>query len=328
MTVVRLQNIDGVIWNIEQKIIEIIKNYQASGEVTITLCNEGPDSNILGLYKILDLICNEFQFDKTKITIQTGNLLEKHANYSIEIDRARKATEYDRGQNVIKKINFGHKRKNITKHFGLFIGRSNWKRLYLSAIVYSQYQQKTIQTFHYDSKSDFHKTHLGLEKLLHIKGHSVIKVVESLLLNSPLTLHSVTAYPIISPENYNLIHEYNNFFVDIVCETFSTGNTFFPTEKIWRPILAKTPFMVQGPAGFLSNLKKLGFKTFDRWWDESYDEDDEQVAMDTILRNIKKISECSIDELNKIYNDMEEVLKHNYNTFISLSDNNFKFLYE
>ena len=32
------------------------------------------------------------------------------------------------------------------------------------------------------------------------------------------------------------------------------------------------PFIVLGPKGYLHNLKRLGFKTFGTFWNESYDD--------------------------------------------------------
>lgn len=322
--IVKLENIDGVIWNLDQKVSQIIATYQQFGKVIIFLCNEGPDGYKLGLYKILDFLCEQFNFDEQKIIIQTGNQIETHSKYKIEIAGPAESTEYIYGQNIANNVNIDN--KQLEKHFGIFIGRSNWKRLYISSVMNLKYKEQSLQTFHYDSKSEYHKTHLGLEKLIHIKGPSVLNLVEPLLSSSPLTLDQVTNFPIINPINYNIIHYYKKFFVEIVCETYSTGNTFFPTEKIWRPILCKTPFIVQGPIGFLANLKKLGFKTFDRWWDESYDEDDEQTALDTVLRNINNISQYSVSRLNDLYKEMADVVEHNYKTFISLNDQTFKLL--
>lgn len=322
--IVTVENIDGVIWNAEQKIAEIIYKYQRFGYVTIFLCNEGPDGNTLGLYKLLNDVCEQYAFDKKNITIQTGNLLEAHSDYTVQIASPDDATEYKHGQEISNSITL--EPKQITKHFGIFIGRSNWKRLYLSAIIYSKYKDLALQTFHYNSASDYHKNHLGLEKLIHIKGTRVVRLVEPLLAVSPIIVDTILEYPIIKPTNYNIIRHYNKFFVEIVCETYSTGRTFFPTEKIWRPILTRTPFMVQGPIGFLANLKKLGFKTFNRWWDESYDEDSEQVALNTLERNIDDLSNKTTKQLQLMYNEMQEILDHNYKTFIAMNNTNFKFL--
>jgi hypothetical protein len=50
------------------------------------------------------------------------------------------------------------------------------------------------------------------------------------------------------------------------------GITFFPTEKIFRPITGRRPFVVFGPIHFLNNLRGLGFRTYGECWDESYDQ--------------------------------------------------------
>jgi hypothetical protein len=51
-----------------------------------------------------------------------------------------------------------------------------------------------------------------------------------------------------------------------------SGITFFPTEKIFRPITGRRPFVVFGSTHFLNNLRELGFETYSECWDESYDQ--------------------------------------------------------
>lgn len=72
--------------------------------------------------------------------------------------------------------------------------------------------------------------------------------------------------------NGDLLQFYNEFDLEIVCESYCYGNAFFPTEKTVRPIAAGKAFVTFGPAGFLQRLQKLGFRTFNDLWDESYDQ--------------------------------------------------------
>jgi hypothetical protein len=132
----------------------------------------------------------------------------------------------------------------------------------------------------------------------------------------------VESYPI--PDDYDIGKIYDNVFAEIVCETYCRGITFFPTEKTWRPIACRTPFMVQGPVNFLRNLKKLGFKTFDRWWDESYDEDGGLVGIKTIQSNIDRLAQLSQLDLNNLYKDMLPTIEHNYEVFMNLTEQKFK----
>jgi len=312
-----LPNIDGKIWNLEIKIPEMLYEYQQNSSLVLHLNYEGPDARKLGLYDLLDNLCQKFNFKKDKITIITNNVLERHDEYQI----VNLLPLYvDTGQQFASKLNYPI--KNIEKHFGMFIGRSNWARLLLSTKLYSNYKEKTIQTFHYDSNLDFHRVNLGIEDLLHHNGKENLQDACKLILDSPVA-QEISEYPIVTPEHFNISKLYPSFFVDIVCETYCLGTTFYPTEKIWRPIICLTPFMVQGPVNFLKNLKRLGFLTFADYWDESYDEDG-FYGLKTIISNIEYLSKLSVQDLNKMYDSMQPILEHNYKTFMSLKEKSWK----
>jgi hypothetical protein len=70
----------------------------------------------------------------------------------------------------------------------------------------------------------------------------------------------------------DLLQHYHKFHIELVAETYTMGNTFFPTEKTFRPIMAARPILVYGPQHFLQRLRNMGFETWSSCWDESYDE--------------------------------------------------------
>jgi hypothetical protein len=115
--------------------------------------------------------------------------------------------------------------------------------------------------------------------------------------------------------------------VEIVCETFLSGNSFYPTEKTWRPFVCRTPFLTLGPRGFLANLHKLGFRTFSQWWDESYDQDADldngRVAINSIQQTQQRLSMLSTQELEGMYIEMSSTLEHNYQHFMQLKETDF-----
>jgi hypothetical protein len=105
---------------------------------------------------------------------------------------------------------------------------------------------------------------------------------------------------------------YVNFLIDIVAETFTSGNCFFITEKTVRPILLKKPFIIFGSRNYLHYLHQMGFRTFADFWDEDYDGDE---GKDRYLKIIKLIDELSLKnskELETMYQDMQYNLEHNY----------------
>jgi hypothetical protein len=133
------------------------------------------------------------------------------------------------------------------------------------------------------------------------------------LLNAaPLTIDSIDQYPILNPTTLNITKVYPEFFVEIVNLTYWSGDTFYIDEKIWRPMLMRTPFVVHGPRNFLPRLRALGFRTFDSWWDEGYSEDPPDYQLKEIVRLMQQLAEKSVTELDSMYADMQSVLEHNY----------------
>jgi hypothetical protein len=145
-------------------------------------------------------------------------------------------------------------------------------------------------------------------------GHSWTEVQSAieLLQAAPLTIDSIDQYPILNPTTLNITKVYPDFFVEIVNLTYWSGNTFYIDEKIWRPILMRTPFVVHGPQNFLPRLRALGFRTFDAWWDEGYSEDPSDYQLKEITNIIAQLAKKSVAELSAMYTDMQLVLEHNY----------------
>lgn len=110
----------------------------------------------------------------------------------------------------------------------------------------------------------------------------------------------------ISMENFR------NTFVSVVTETHYDENIMFLSEKIWKPIYVGHPFIVLGNPGMLKFLKSMGYKTFDKWWDESYDNDlDVRVRAKKITKILTQLKDKPLDELRVFRDEMDEILKHN-----------------
>ena len=86
----------------------------------------------------------------------------------------------------------------------------------------------------------------------------------------------------------------------------------------------KTPFIVHGPVGYLENLKKLGFKTFDRWWDEEYDNYSHDMRLRKILSLCDTLQTLSLSDMTAMYKEMIPVLEHNHRVFINLNSESFR----
>jgi hypothetical protein len=110
---------------------------------------------------------------------------------------------------------------------------------------------------------------------------------------------------------------YQHFLIDIVAETFTSGNCFFVTEKTIRPMLLKKPFIVMGSQNYLEYLHQMGFRTFADFWDESYDGYSAADRYSRILALIDQLATKSTAELETMYWDMQYTLDHNYDLLMS-----------
>ena len=112
------------------------------------------------------------------------------------------------------------------------------------------------------------------------------------------------------------VEEIAKCFCNVVAE--STFQRPFPSfsEKVINSILTNRPFILASTPYSLEYLKKLGFRTFDQWWDESYDhEEDHEKRILKIFDLIDYIYSMPIDKLKRLYVEMIPTLIHNRNNF-------------
>jgi hypothetical protein len=120
-----------------------------------------------------------------------------------------------------------------------------------------------------------------------------------------------------------------NVFCRIVTETnFERPYQNF-SEKTVDTIRLGKPFVLVAPYRTLTLLKELGFKTFDKWWDESYDTQiNPEKRLRKIIKVIDKISDLSYTELNQMYEDMQPVLEHNLTNLNNCADKFYNYYKE
>ena len=102
----------------------------------------------------------------------------------------------------------------------------------------------------------------------------------------------------------------------VVTETVYFDSKLHLTEKIFKPIVAQRPFILVAAPGNLAYLKSYGFRTFDRWIDESYDaETDHYIRIEKITEEIAKLCAREPADLIMMHQEMQETLEYNFNHF-------------
>ena len=110
-------------------------------------------------------------------------------------------------------------------------------------------------------------------------------------------------------------------FIFVVTETCYWQDKTHLTEKIFKPIVLRMPFILVGCANNLAYLRSYGFRTFGEFWDEGYDSVADPIErMRAIVKILKDISNLSSQQQKDLLSEMQPILDHNYQLF---NDPNF-----
>ena len=312
MTTFNLQIFDDTISNRDQ-LVEFLKTTTGPVELD-TLC-EGPSLIQCGLIDIL----NESGKDINEIKIRTPNKVEQLPIEIIE-DRNKFSFWF---RSVYRAYN-KYKIQNLAQdHYrlGCFIGRKNLDRL---AILYWLSRRYTVFL------SSLREDRIRYEHRSDIK-HWVDNVYSFDSWVSKFDIPSIDNYSVndqyhsidFEDQNsqylnvqLNMLNWYNGFDVELVCETFVRGDTYFPTEKTIRPIAGGKPMLVYGPKNFLARLRGQGFKTWADCWDESYDQYEGYERWDRMKDVITQIHAWGDWEWDPIMDKANDVARYNQKYFL------------
>ena len=101
--------------------------------------------------------------------------------------------------------------------------------------------------------------------------------------------------------------------LQVVTETLFYGNRLHLTEKTFKPIVLKQPFILASCKGSLEYLRKYGFETFSSVWNESYDEDNDNERIQSIAWLLEELEHSNCREW--LAEQCAPIVEHNYNHF-------------
>jgi hypothetical protein len=297
---------DNFIWNQIELIDFLIKNQ--GGAISIDTRSEGSCCSAVGLYDLLD------KFNFKFVEIHSGNSIEQHSKYFIV---GQSLLQY---VHVRKPIDSKYHVWNRNKIFLAYYGRPIWHRLGIAGHLVSQYPTESYVNLrgdhnNEDSRKLFEVTELFTNAPEQIKNFS--NIANSL----PLMLEKQDGYTPGQQDTSGftdqLLEFYPDILIDVVAESYTSGNTFCPTEKTFRPMLMKKPFIIMGPKNHLIYLRQMGFRTFHDFWDEDYDGYNPVTRFQHIIELVNKLATKSKNELNDMYYKMQSTLDYNYNLLIN-----------
>lgn len=302
-------------------LVESIKKKKA--KLVFFYITEGWFGEDASHYNWLDRLSIKYKFDKEDITIITSNLLAEEVytgdkftiiTYNYFTDELffaliNKRDEHNLNSFKTKYLNFVDNFK-LEKHFLCFNNLSKLHRLWMfyELMNNAKLKDKSILSL---NKNTTNKTFYDIVSITNNKE----------LMEYYKTYDSTTGYSydttnwvkdVQTGDSIN-IEAHLKTFVNIITETLTSPDIIFITEKTYKSIYTCQPFIIVGNFGTIKKLKELGFKTFDNWWDESYDEEpDLEIRIQKIINVLEEIASWDFDKCAKVRNEMREVLIHNY----------------
>jgi hypothetical protein len=291
--------------SLENKLIQSLKDYTPGLEVIIDYSTESNyyidkhDNILIRIHEILD----ELEIPAENVSLYTGSLV---------IDRA-----YERFKELFQSIK---PLKNVAfKDFWL-------KQTVKVHTDYSQNYNSNPKPIHFSCLNGAERDH-RIYTLEYLIEHNLFTsgvctfVWKGISVDGKQTVRGILSHGPQAEEFYKV---FDDTYYDFITET-NTGLNYphtwwqdvFFTEKTWRSIYYKRPFILQGNYKSLHYLKQLGFKTFDGiLFDESYDNEPDHKTriFKTLDENKRVVQQLSLSDLHEIMmsQEMADILQHNY----------------
>jgi hypothetical protein len=160
------------------------------------------------------------------------------------------------------------------------------------------------------------------------KAVELLKNIEEELITTfpPLYLDTEDLMTNQAKLSNNTNYLYMQSYFSVVTETFffqkerpDEYGRFF-SEKTFKPVAMRHPFIIASVPNFFDKFKELGYKSFHPWINEEYDkEGDDAIRMWKIIKEIERLCNLTPSELEIWLQEMKKICVHNYDVMMSKS---------
>jgi len=244
-------------------------------------------------------------------------------------------TEYEKNFELQKKV----KRSSRSECWNHFVSLSNRevtkfkhnKNIIANALGFSA----NFNNYDFRAAAAYALFKKGLDKHCYISYNSDVKIIK----NFTTGFEKINKLLNNSDVNFELSKSYKRLDEKLISKTkislvleayldFEIAKEVYPTEKSIRSIKNKQIFVLLGQAGTLKELKRMGYKTFDNYIDESYDSIlDNSNRFQAVISEFVRIVSLPSDKLETLLEEVDHILKYNYNLYLEKIEKQLKLLH-
>jgi hypothetical protein len=284
---------------IRQKIIDILKS---NDSVVVKFLQPGIMYQENGNWRTVVDFMNEFKGKPITFESNLVPLKECEASFNYTNDMFMAGPllyqKNDKCKQILSKLIPCHRKTN-NKLWDLLLGEKNANKDLLHSLI-SMHKVKSKTFLTYFGKD----TEKGYWSVMRPKVHTAETIGDR-------SKTQIRFSDLIDPDIYNQT-QYSAMIETVVHDDFAMFS-----EKEAKPIIAKRPFVMFGSMKHLEAFRSLGFKTFDKVIDESYDLiQDKQQRWSAVLDSMQEL--CLMDPIY-VYDQLKDVLEHNKKHFETTS---------
>lgn len=264
----------GDVWLNPQEVQETLENLPPNEAVTFDCLNEGPSLNAIGLVAMTERICQLTNRDHRKFMVT--NTMNPRERLPYRMFSAGLPHTFG----MLQKFWVDFKAADDdARLFGLFIGRRTPSRAVMLRDCHTDFRSHCVLSLMNSlASSPWERPVDGIDV---DPFDQWVAADDKDKFSSWWASRAVTSidqqwvnrqYEPGYNTNLALLDYYHRFHIELVAETFTRGDTWYPTEKTLRPMMAGKPVLVHGPKGFLKTFRSMGYMTYGDVWSEKYDE--------------------------------------------------------
>jgi hypothetical protein len=318
--------VSGDIWYNEQEVLQQLESLPGNAEITLDLRSEGPSLTRLGITAVVNAWLAQHNLSPHTVTVtRWSNGSESIPYKKFMCSVPSHFWPFAREYQLPPEHTFSGPKSHL---FGLFLGRATVHR---NAILY-QVQQQWAERFLISRLTALTPEGTPVPEPWNIRNFKGWRLPETLADWAPDNQQDIIDWFATQKfssldgrtirdqygdpgnhfvHNRSMISHYHRFNIELVCESYTLGQTFFPTEKTARPIAGTRPWIIYAAPGYIQNLKRMGFRSFDTVWDESYDQLEGPARWSAMKVIIQHIINLDPTELNSVLAQAHAIALYN-----------------